>query len=81
MQGARHLTFFSRSGVTNKETEIFLSGLNDLGVTTVVRTGDVSVLKDVEAVVASSTRPIKGVVQGALVLKVRISGLASYPKN
>ena len=71
MQGARHLTFLSRSGVTTKETEAFLAKLHMQGVTTVIVKGDVTSLKDVEATVASCNMPIKGVVQGALLLKVR----------
>ena len=70
MQGARHLTYLSRSGVTNEETETFISELNSQGVTTVIAKGDVASLKDVEVVVASCSHPVKGVVQGALVLKV-----------
>ncbi len=69
-RGAKHLTYLSRSGCSNEETRKFLSDLHARGVETDVVHGDVASLNDVKRAVKSCKRPIKGVVQGALALKV-----------
>ena len=69
-RGARHLTYLSRSGCANKETRNFLAELQASGADTVIVRGDVASLEDVQRAVSSCDKPIKGVVQGALVLQV-----------
>ena len=70
-RGARHLTYLSRSGCSNDDTSTFITELQDSGVTALVVQGDVSSFEDVQRAVRSSERPVKGAVQGALVLKVK----------
>ena len=70
-RGAKNLIFLSRSGAANPEAQGFLDTLNSRGVNAKVVKGDVSCLEDVNAAVAGSNRPIKGVIQGALTLHVR----------
>ena len=69
-RGAKHLTFLSRSGCFNEETRSFLTDLHTRGVETDILHGDVGSLNDVQRAVAACKKPIKGVVQGALALKV-----------
>lgn len=70
-RGARHLTYLSRSGCDNDDTATFVTELEESGVTALVIQGNVSSFEDVQRAVRSSDRPVKGAVQGALVLKVR----------
>lgn len=69
-RGAKNLVFLSRSGAANPEAQGFLNTLHSRGVNAEVVKGDVSCLEDVNAAVAGSNRPIKGVIQGALTLHV-----------
>ena len=69
-QGARHLTYLSRSGAAQESAQRLLTELHRLGVTTEVVIGDVGSMEDVTKAIARCNRPIRGVVQGALVLKV-----------
>ena len=76
-RGARHFIFLSRSGadkpeaaaLVNELREVARSKYPDLSVQ-VIR-GDVSVRDDVQRAISCDTKPIKGVVQAAMVLKVR----------
>lgn len=69
-RGAKHLAFFSRSRCFNVETQNFLTDLRARGVEVDMLHGDVASLSDVQRAVAACKKPIKGVVQGALALKV-----------
>ena len=69
-RGAKHLTFFSRYRRFNVETQNFLTDLRARGVEVDTLHGDVASLSDVQRAVAACKKPIKGVVQGALALKV-----------
>jgi hypothetical protein len=67
--GARHLIFLSRSGAKNVDPAFF-EELGDLGCTTQVFTGDLAKLEDVERAVKQAEKPIAGVMQMAMVLRV-----------
>lgn len=70
-RGARHFIFLSRSGMSTERHRRFLRDLSDLGVSYEVVSGDVGCLRDVRRAVETRKYPIRGVIQGALVLKVR----------
>lgn len=78
-RGARHFIFLSRSGADKPEAAALLEELYELArsqhpdLTVRVIRGDVSIRDDVSRAISSATKPIKGVVQAAMVLKVRIS--------
>lgn len=74
-RGARNLIFLSRAGVSGQEVAEFVAKLEYLGVFITIVQGDVSSLTDVERAVAAAKTPIKGVVQGALTLKVKLLGI------
>lgn len=78
-RGARSLIFLSRSGMDRAETQAFMSDIQGRDVEAVVVKGDVSDLDDVEKTIGSTRRPIKGVVQAALDLKVCCIILYSTP--
>lgn len=71
-RGAHHLTYLSRSGAGSEEARAMIEDLNKRGVQTDVIQGDVSIKKDVTALVAyaSSKHVVKGVVHAAMVLEV-----------
>ena len=67
-RGAKSFTYISRSGLDKQDTRNFIAKLKDLDVDAQVVKGDVSNLDNVNRAVASTARPIKGVVQAALTL-------------
>lgn len=67
-QVARNLIYLARSGAAKPEVQIFIDELRARGVSVSIVKGDVTSLADVQNAVKSSTKPIKGVVQGALTL-------------
>ncbi|KAL8669472.1 MAG: hypothetical protein Q9168_005934, partial [Polycauliona sp. 1 TL-2023] len=67
-RGARHLIYLSRTGANKPEAQLSLEDLRAHGVDAKVQIGDVLNLQDVKDAVAASDRPVKGVIQGALVL-------------
>jgi acyl transferase domain-containing protein len=69
-RGARDLIFLSRSGSQSAEVDRFLEELQLQHVSVKVVKGDVSRIEDVKRAIDSSTKPVKGVVQGALSLRV-----------
>ena len=72
--GARHLVFLSRSGKKNVE-DSFFDELQELGCGFQVFTGDVSCIDDVKNAVANAARPVAGVMQMSMVLRVSVSKL------
>ena len=78
-RGARHMVFLSRSGGDDPGTQEFLAQLHTRQVSTQVIKGDVACFDDVKKAVDSSTKPIKGVVQGALNLQVCINPRLQVP--
>lgn len=71
-RGARSLVFLSRSGEAKPEARELCDDLRSVGVQVTVVKGDVANRADVDAALAASPTPIKGVVQAAMVLKVRL---------
>lgn len=77
-RGARHFIFLSRSGADKPEAAALVQELQELtwtqylGLTVQVVRGDVSIREDVNRAILSAKHPIKGVVQAAMVLKVRL---------
>jgi len=75
-RGARHFVFLSRSGTDKREAAELIDELHELsrskypGLSVQVVRGDVSVREDVRRAISHATKPIKGVVQAAMVLKV-----------
>lgn len=67
--GARHLIFLSRSGAKNVDPAFFVE-LGELGCTTQVFTGDIAKLEDVKRAVQQAEKPVAGVMQMAMVLRV-----------
>ncbi len=72
-QGAKHLTFLSRSGFNSPEADLIVDDLRKQGVEIDIIKCDVTIKEEVTAAVerASSKRPIKGVIHAAMVLDVR----------
>ncbi|KAK5631716.1 hypothetical protein RRF57_007430 [Xylaria bambusicola] len=66
---ARFLTIMSRSGIDDAHSQSVLRQLRALDVTVDVFKGDVCDSEDVLALFQSQTRQVKGVVQGAMVLR------------
>ena len=71
-RGARNFCFLSRSGADAKPASLLVKELTAAGADVQVIRGDVSVLQDVERAVGSipSDKPLKGVVQAAMILRV-----------
>ena len=69
-RGARDITYLSRSGDQNATVQGFLVDLKERGITARVIKGDVNSIEDVNRAVAASVKPIKGMLQAALTLKV-----------
>lgn len=68
--GARHLTYLSRSAGISTEDKTFINSLEFQGceVTTVL--GSVAEMDDVKRAVAASSRPIAGVIHLSMVIRV-----------
>ena len=73
--GARHLIIMSRSGGDDERSQRVIRDLEALGAQVQIAKGDVSDLDDTRRVFKESSRPIKGVIQGAMVLRVSAPGL------
>lgn len=69
-RGARDLTYLSRSGDATTEVRNFIAEIENRNVVVHVVKGDVTNIEDVKLAVASSKKPVKGVVQAALTLQV-----------
>ncbi|KXH50581.1 hypothetical protein CSAL01_11461 [Colletotrichum salicis] len=70
-RGARNFAFLSRSGTDSEQATILVKDLKTRGAKVQVFRGDATVKKDVEKAVASipDDRPIRGVVNAAMVLR------------
>lgn len=71
--GAKHLIFLSRSAGKSKDDEIFMNELQIQGCCTQSFAGNVADPLVVENVVKNAARPIAGVLQMSMVLKVNPS--------
>lgn len=80
-KGARNFTFMSRSGSTSKQAEALVASLQKDGASVQVIRGDASVREDVDRAIKEidPSRPIRGVIHAAMVLKVSLySGTHSH---
>lgn len=68
--GARSLTIMSRSGAGDETSRRVVQDLNSLGTTVSIVRGDVSNSKDVNLMFSESALPVRGVIQGAMLLRV-----------
>jgi NAD(P)-dependent dehydrogenase (short-subunit alcohol dehydrogenase family) len=72
--GAKHIVTMSRSGSDNEKVKALQEELIGDGVDLLVYKGSVLETKDVEAIKdLTKNHPIRGIVQGAMVLQVRLS--------
>lgn len=69
--GARHLTYLSRSAGQSDSDKAFLEELKVQGCSITAVRGSVAVIDDVKHAVALCPRPVKGVIQMSMVLRVR----------
>lgn len=69
-KGARHFVFLSRSAASVSDHDPFVLELEALGCTTVRVSGDVSNYEDVLLAIKAAGRPIAGVLQASMVLRV-----------
>lgn len=67
--GARHMAIMARSGYEDERSQAVLRDLNALGVSPTLITGDVSKMEDVKKGFQSTSPPIGGIIQGAMVLR------------
>jgi hypothetical protein len=69
--GATSLVILSRSAYTDARSLAVLSDLSFLGVDVHTVIGDVTHLPDVQRAFQTPAKPIRGIIQGAMVLRVR----------
>lgn len=71
--GAKHLVVMSRSGYADEKSQQVLENISALDSQIELVQGDVSVLQDVQCAFKAATKPIGGIIQGAMVLRVSSS--------
>ena len=71
--GVKHLVILCRSGYGDEKAQGVLKNISAEGCHVDQFEGDVSVLEDVKRVFKGASVPIKGLIQGAMVLRVRIN--------
>lgn len=69
-QGARHIIFMSRSAKLTPEIQGYLDELGSVGCKVQLTAGSVSNMSDVVAAVQNSVKPIAGVINLSMVLRV-----------
>ncbi|KJZ72361.1 hypothetical protein HIM_08287 [Hirsutella minnesotensis 3608] len=67
--GARNLIIMSRSGADDERSRRVVQDLESLGATVKTVKGDVSSLQDTTRIFRESAWPIKGIIQGAMLLR------------
>ncbi|PHH74536.1 hypothetical protein CDD82_4894 [Ophiocordyceps australis] len=70
--GARHLMFLSRSASANPEAGDFIDELSSQGCQVQLVAGNVAIMADVKRAVQAAAKPIAGVVNLSMVLKVSL---------
>ena len=70
--GAKHIISMSRSGCSDERSQALVSACSALGCQVQEVKADVSDAKSVHQAFKNATRPIRGVVQGAMVLRVSL---------
>lgn len=72
--GAKHIAILSRSGAESDSQKAFVKEMSDAGVNLIVHQGSVVNIEDIIKVKELTRQwPIRGVVQGAMVLQVSLS--------
>ncbi len=71
--GARNLIFLSRSAGKSSQDQAFLHELQSQGCHAIAVAGSVTDMADVQMAVQSAQKPLAGVLQMSMVLKVRIN--------
>jgi len=71
--GVKHLVILCRSGYSDEKSQAVLQNIAAEGCQVDQFEGDVSILEDVKRVFKNATVPIRGLVQGAMVLRVRMN--------
>lgn len=78
-KGARNFIFLSRSGGESPEAQAFINDLESHNmVSATVIAGDVSNIEDIQRALSAAKRPIAGVLQMSMVLKVSHSALCPF---
>jgi hypothetical protein len=81
-KGARHLIILSRSGEELPRNRAFIEDLkSQSGCHVVSVTGSVANLTDTQRAVSAATKPIAGVIQMSMVLRVRIPCSCNHIDN
>ena len=70
--GARHFVYLGRSAGMSEDDKAFFDELRSLGCTVDAVAGSVSKLEDVKKAVSRSTRPLAGVIQMSMILRVSL---------
>lgn len=70
--GAKHIIALSRSGCDDERSQVVVKNCNSFGCNVYGAKGDVSNWDDVLRVFQEASIPIGGVIQGAMLLRVRI---------
>jgi NAD(P)-dependent dehydrogenase (short-subunit alcohol dehydrogenase family) len=76
--GAKHLVILCRSGYKDEKSQGVLKNIAAEGCQVGLFEGDVSNQEDVNRAFKGATFPIRGVIQGAMVLRVRIAHTYTY---
>ena len=77
--GAKHIATLSRSGTASSGKRAFVEEMRDAGVDLIVHQGSVVEIEDIKKVQElAGQRPIRGVVQGAMVLQVTLPQASGY---
>jgi len=69
-RGAKHLVVMSRSGVSDQRSQSIVKDCASYGCRIHEARGDVASAEDVKAAFSSGPYPVRGIVQGAMVLRV-----------
>ena len=69
--GAKHLAVIGRSGYDDDRSKSIIKDIHALGGSIDLLKGDVSNLDDVRRCFGEISKPIRGIIQGAMVLRVR----------
>jgi hypothetical protein len=69
-RGAKHLIIMSRSGVSDRRSQSIVKDCASYGCQIHEARGDVASVEDVKAAFSSGPYPVRGIVQGAMVLRV-----------
>ena len=80
-RGAKHLIVMSRSGVSDQRSQTIVKDCASYACQIHEARGDVASIEDVKAAFASGPYPVRGVVQGAMVLRVSHSNIQGTRKK